>query len=111
MYERKDNDVIFIKGIKSRKTLKLVCLASILVTLAAVVVSFMVFQYSEKQTEDYIYENVALGTVQAGNDASISILNVKEQRDVRAVLFQLDRVDGKETGLAVFTKLPLISLY
>jgi len=111
MYERQDNEVIFAKGIKNRKILKLFCLAVILAALAAVVVSLMVFQYSEKQTEDYIYKNAALETVQAGNDASISILDVKEQRDVRAVLFQLDRVDGKKTGLAVFTKLPLISLY
>lgn len=111
MYERQDNDVIFAKGIKNRKTLKLFCAAVILAALAAVVVSLMVFQYSEKQTEDYIYKNVPLETDQAGSDASISIVDVKEQRDVRVVMFQLDRVGGKETGLAVFTKLPLVSLY
>jgi len=96
------------------KTTKVIMFILIVIACAGIViliVSLAAFKYSEEQTDSAISNNLSLKTGQNIKDLSVTTLVVKEQHDVRVVVFQYNGTGGVETGTAIFTKLPGLSLY
>jgi len=79
--------------------------------IVILIVSLAAFKYSEEQTDSAISNNLSLKTGQNIKDLSVSTLVVKEQHDIRVVVFQYKGTGGVETGTAVFSKLPVVPRY
>ena len=96
---------------KTTKVIMFILTVIACVGIVILVVSLAAFKYSEEQTDSAISNNLSLKTGQNIKDLSVTTLVVKEQHDVRVVVFQYNGTGGVETGTAVFSKLPLIPRY
>ena len=101
----------FLKGTKVQIILKLIYMAILITGLIVIVVNLSAFHFNKNQLDAIITKSVALKTQQEEKDISVTTLAVKEEHDVRVVLLQYNGKSGVETGVAIFTKLPLLSLY
>jgi len=97
--------------LKTTKVIMFILIVIACVGVVILVVSLAAFKYSEKQTDSAISNNLSLKTGQNIKDSSVTTLVVKEQHDVRVVVFQYNGTGGVETGTAVFSKLPLVLRY
>ena len=96
---------------KTTKVIMFILIVILCVGIVFLVVSLATFKYSKEQTDLAISNNLSLKTGQNIKDLSVTTLVVKEQHDVRVVVFQYNGTGGVETGTAVFSKLPMIPRY
>ena len=112
-----------LHGTKRQKILTLISMAIAIALVIVAAVDISAFHINRNQIDLVIAKDAAAKTQKDLNTISITTLAVKEQNNVRVVLLQYAGTDadtkagkgagtaGVETGVAVFTKLPLLPLY
>ena len=100
-----------LSGTIIQRIFTLICVAVLIAGLVGIVISLSAFHLNKNQLDAIIAKDIALETQQDEKDVSFTILAVKEQHNVRVLLLQYEGTDGVETKVAIFTKLPLLSLY
>ena len=100
-----------LSGTIGQKILKLICVAILITGLIVIVVNLSAFHSNINQLDVVIAKDIALKSQLDEKEVSFTTLEVKEQHNIRVVLLQYEGKTGVETGIAIFTKLPLLSQY
>lgn len=99
------------KRSKGQIIYSIVLLVILTAGLMITIISLAAFRYVGTQLDDVILEDITRQTGQSADTVTITKVTEKDIDNIQVIMLQLDNKGGLATGFAVFTKLPLISLY